>query len=88
MALIVMRLAEMHRVHPRQDDSRVCSKCGERVGIFPSGQAVLQRDPTTQIFCHICYVNGEAPADIETMAPGAEGELSESVPARRNGARH
>lgn len=72
--LIVMRLADMRRVHPRQDDSRVCDLCGERVGIYPSGQAVLRHDPTTRIICSEC----REPADIEVLAPGAEFEPFES----------
>ena len=73
--LIVMRLADMHRVHPEQDDSRVCSRCGEQVGIYPSGQDVLRRNPTVQIVCSHCMSG----YDIALLAPGARRELFESV---------
>jgi hypothetical protein len=76
--LIVMRLANMRRVHPRQDNSHVCAACGEQVGIYPSGQAMLRHD-TTRIICDVC----RSPADIEFLAPGAEVEPLESVAATK-----
>ena len=75
--LIVMRLANMHRVHPRQDNSRVCAVCGEQVGIYPSGQAMLRRDPTIRIICDVCFTPADI-ADITFLAPGAEREPFES----------
>jgi DNA-directed RNA polymerase subunit RPC12/RpoP len=77
MILIVMRLADMHRVHPDQDTSRVCAECGEQVGIYPSGQRVLRDDPTTRIVCNRC---GEPVGGIVILAPGAEREPFESKP--------
>jgi hypothetical protein len=66
--LIVMRLADMYLVHPQQDNSRVCSQCGEAVGIYPSGQAILARHPDTVITCSVCA----GPMDPSTaLAPGA-----------------
>jgi hypothetical protein len=86
MALIVVRLAEMHRVHPQQDNSRVCAECGKQVGIYPSGQAMLKADPSLLVICSHCFE--ATPKDITVLAPGAVDELLESVPARRKGARH
>jgi hypothetical protein len=77
--LIVMRLADMHRVHPKQDNSRVCAGCGERVGIYPSGQAILRRMPATRILCSHC----QEPVDAMVLAPGAEREPFESVRAHK-----
>jgi hypothetical protein len=76
--LIVMRLANMHRVHPRQDNSRVCATCGEQVGIYPSGQAMLAADPSIRLICDVC----RTPADITFLAPGAEREPFESEDRR------
>jgi hypothetical protein len=76
--LIVMRLANMHRVHPRQDNSRVCAACGEQVGIYPSGQAMLAADPSIRLICDVC----RTPADITFLAPGAEREPFESEDRR------
>jgi hypothetical protein len=77
--LIVMRLADMHRVHPKQDNSRVCDTCGEQVGIYPSGQKVLQRLPKARVYCSHC----RPPALGAMLAPGAASEPFESVDAKR-----
>jgi hypothetical protein len=77
-ALICMRHADMMRVHPGQDNTRFCSKCGARVGIYPSGQRALVRDPTLSIVCHVCAIHeGDAPT---ALAPGALMEGFESIP--------
>jgi hypothetical protein len=75
ITLVVMRLADMQRVHPKQDNSRVCMTCGEVVGIFPSGQATLRRYPSVEIVCERCHGNVED----AVPAPGAVAEASESV---------
>jgi hypothetical protein len=67
-ALIVMRLANISRAHPQQDSSRCCDRCGEGVGIYPSGQKVIEADPSTEIICQVC---GAAMAFIGEPAPGA-----------------
>jgi hypothetical protein len=68
VSLVAMRLADMHLVHPDQDDSRVCSKCGETVGVYPSGQAVLARRPDATITCQVC-AGPMGPSTL--LAPGA-----------------
>jgi len=70
-----MRLADMHRVHPQQDNTKVCSVCGHQVGIYPSGQAALRRDPMMIVVCQVC---ADPPKRYE-LAPGAEIEPFESV---------
>lgn len=77
--LLVMRLKDMRRVHPQQDNSRRCSRCQHRVGIYPSGQAVLEQDPTIEIICQVCAAEGPAP-DIIVNAPGALDEPAQSRP--------
>ena len=52
--LLVMRLCDMHRVHPGQDNSHVCERCGFQVGIYPSGQDMLKEHPDARILCSIC----------------------------------
>jgi DNA-directed RNA polymerase subunit M/transcription elongation factor TFIIS len=74
--LIVMRLANMHRVHPDQDNSKVCNFCKHQVGIYPSGQKILKDEPRTIIRCVICY-DGTRFAEL---APGAREEKKESKP--------
>jgi hypothetical protein len=78
--LIVMRLANMHRVHPRQDNTRVCALCNEPVGIYPSGQAVLRDYPEVRLVCDECRDQGA----FMVLAPGAREERTESVPAKRD----
>lgn len=79
MPLLVMRLTDMHRVHPEQDNSRVCAECGHQVGIYPSGQAELARHPAMRIICNRCL----EPGDVIIPVPGVARELSESVPAEQ-----
>lgn len=71
--LIVMRLADMRRVHPQQITRR-CALCNHEVGIYPSGQYVLQHHDT-EIVCQVCA----QPTGNEPLAPGAELEPFESV---------
>ena len=65
--LICMRLADMTVTHPRQDESRTCAQCGERVGIYPSGQKALKANPALRIVCARC-----AFANPATFGPDAE----------------
>jgi hypothetical protein len=78
--LICMRHKDMQRIHPLQDNTRFCSVCERRVGIYPSGQAALKRDPTLQIVCSVCDT-GPTPGRRTILAPGAEREPFESVKA-------
>jgi hypothetical protein len=59
VTLVVMRLKDMGRVHPDQDNSRLCSQCGEPVGVYPSGQAALRDRPDMRIVCHVCAHGGQ-----------------------------
>jgi hypothetical protein len=54
IALVVMRLKDMWKVHPDQDNSRACSKCGETVGVYPTGQRALRDNPGAVIICAVC----------------------------------
>lgn len=76
--IIVMRLADMHRVHPDQI-SGVCNRCGQSVGIYPSGQAAIKQAPDLEIVCSVCHPPGDAPV----LAPGALFEPFESKPRGR-----
>jgi hypothetical protein len=76
--LIVMRHDDMPRVHPNQDNTRTCSVCKARVGIYPSGQAALKRDPTLKIICTVCDALRPHPGPT-ALAPGALHEPFESV---------
>lgn len=52
--LVVMRLDDMRRQHPDQDNSRFCSECGQKVGIYPSGQKALKAHPEMTVICSVC----------------------------------
>lgn len=71
--LLVMRLADMHRVHPRQIEAK-CSRCGHVVAVYPSGQEVMRTYPEVRLVCQVCKVPGPSAA----LAPGAEHEPFES----------
>jgi uncharacterized Fe-S center protein len=51
--LIVMRLDEMFKRHPKQIE-RKCARCGEVVGIYPSGQKIIKENPEINIVCTHC----------------------------------
>ena len=72
--LIVMRLADMKRVHPDQITKR-CSNCNHVVGVYPSGQLVMRQHPNVKLLCQVCQPPGQQAA----LAPGAELEPFESV---------
>lgn len=75
--LKVMRLADMHRVHPNQITSK-CARCKEDVGIYPSGQLAMKKYPDLEIVCAVCEPPSSESASI--LAPGALMEPFESVP--------
>lgn len=54
-----MRLADMHRVHPQQDNTRFCGECGERLGVYPTGQRVLRMNPKAKLICAHCATKRE-----------------------------
>ena len=70
-ALVATRLADMRYRHPRQVDDHVCSKCGEKVGIYPSGQAVLKAHKDAAIICAVCAFRDAAEDPSILNAPAA-----------------
>jgi hypothetical protein len=66
-ALVTMRIADMARMHPAQDDSRVCGECGHAVGIYPSGQAALRKWPDMKILCSHCAISTRPAVEIENV---------------------
>jgi hypothetical protein len=71
--MIVMRLADMKRVHPDQIEAR-CAKCNEMVAVYPSGQKAMRLIPDIRLVCQVC----RDPADVTVLAPGALQEPSQS----------
>jgi hypothetical protein len=72
--LIVMRLADMKRVHPQQI-AATCHGCGHAVAVFPSGQQIMKQHPGIRLTCSVCKMPGPNAA----LAPGAEGEPFQTV---------
>ena len=66
-ALVTMRIADMTRMHPAQDDTHVCGECGHPVGIYPSGQAALRKWPEMKVLCAHCAIKTRPPMEIETV---------------------
>ena len=85
--LIAMRLVDMHKVHPAQDNSRRCGFCGEPVGIYPSGQQALRKHPEAEIICQVCAEKTvDLKRDVNALAaPLAEilQETRDSTPVKR-----
>lgn len=71
--LIVMRLAEMQRMHPDQITAK-CARCGHDVGVYPSGQKVMREHANTELVCSVC----KSPGFGVTLAPGALAERGQS----------
>ena len=71
--LIVTRLADMTAPRPDQDRSRRCDFCGEVVGIYPGGQALLREYPRIVIECQVCAAADTPPPRLtpDHHAPGA-----------------
>lgn len=85
--LTVMRLADMHRMHPQQDNSRTCDLCGARVGIYPSGLSAIKAHPAIEIVCSVCTFKELDPwADNSQPAAGLDvilQEMRDSYPAKK-----
>jgi hypothetical protein len=71
-----MRLAGMHFKHPDQI-TRVCERCGQDVGVYPSGQEVLAEYPGAEIICDVCYQGTGSEFGPPAVAPGAKAEAEE-----------
>jgi hypothetical protein len=76
--LICNRLTDMTNMHPQQDDTHKCGKCGHPVGIYPSGQKALKRWPKMAIRCVPCAAATVQPTDINVPAGSVEEILQEA----------
>jgi hypothetical protein len=82
---VTTRLIDMRLVHPQQDNSRVCSKCGERVGLYPSSQRRLRDSPGLRIICFVCAAYEAKPSDEITTAGSVEDIVQEARDSRALG---
>jgi hypothetical protein len=72
MALVCMRLSDMHVMHPDQS-WELCSKCQHTVGVYPTGQRALAKYPNMKIICQRC-------TSMEVQ-PGGDIVSVEAIPA-------
>lgn len=83
MVLVAMRLVDMGKIHPYQDNSKACSRCGQRVGIYPSGQNALKANPGMTIICADCAMNEsknfKSPDAIEIRPAGSWDEIAQEM---------
>ena len=77
--LIVMRAADMHRVHPSTDWSHVCDRCKHPVGIYPTGQKLMAAR-VVELVCNVCAGEGHKNA---IPLPGADRERLESIDRKK-----
>jgi hypothetical protein len=87
IVLVTMRLADMHKVHPEQA-TMACARCGEPVGVYPSGQKAIRLAPgPVEVICQVCALETafEKSDVVQSAAPIGEivQEVRDSVPAKR-----
>ena len=85
--LVVMRLIDMHKVHPDQTVMD-CALCGEKVGVYPTGQKVLRLTPgPVEVVCHVCAAREVDPKHDVAKPAGPiadiEQELRDSRPVSK-----
>jgi len=85
--LICMRLIDMHKVHPQQV-TQECALCGEKVGVYPSGQKALRLSPgPIEIMCQVCAIKDYDPNTDTNELVGSINEIvqevRDSTPIRR-----
>ena len=73
-----MRLTDMHRVHPDMV-ARICSRCTETCGVYPSGQRLLAERPEAKIVCNRFEPN----PSFSGLLPGTLEETRQSMPNPR-----
>jgi hypothetical protein len=69
----------MVKMHPQQDDTHKCSKCGHPVGIYPSGQRALKRWPNIAIMCAPCMRIETLPTDAYVPAAETQDEFTQEI---------
>lgn len=66
-----MRLGDMWKHHPRQNNDYICSQCKERVGIYPTGMRQIKFDPSIIIKCIYCIDMKNLVSDDVAIHPAA-----------------
>jgi hypothetical protein len=79
IAVVATRLVDMDHIHPHQDNSKLCSRCGARVGLYPTSQTALKKNPSAKIVCVPCALKDMRPDDINVMAAASWDEFIQEV---------
>ena len=77
--LVCNRLSDMTKMHPDQDDTHKCKRCGYPVGIYPSGQKALKKWPDMEIRCSPCAMQTMKPGDVNFPAAETPEELMKEM---------
>jgi hypothetical protein len=77
--LVAMRLIAMRKVHPEQV-TMDCALCGEKVGVYPSGQKVLRLAVgPAEVICHVCAAKTYDPEQDTDEPAGSVDEIVQEV---------
>lgn len=60
-------------MHPKQVE-KICSECGRVVGVYPTGQQMIERYPDMKIKCSVC-----AMIDLDGIEAIPAGPIEEIV---------
>lgn len=86
---LVCARADSLRVVPGSIFDRICTTCGEKVMIAPSGQARLKEIPELEILCGVCLDSSHRPEEFQIgLAASVEqiaNEVRTSGPNPRSG---
>lgn len=84
-AVLVCAPADAPRVVRGTVFHHKCARCGRRLMMAPSGQAVLKRQPNVEVICCYCYEREAAHTDhAEELAAPVEDILREAMTSMPN----
>jgi len=80
--LICARLRDLTRVHPRMSVAYHCDRCGEQLGIFPTGQETIQHfgRENIELICPHC---AQPKLTLDKLTPQHLEEIREAIPYER-----
>lgn len=73
--VVAMRAADMFVAHPGTDYTKVCSQCGETLGVYPSTIELMKHRKNVVLICNRCQPNAGRGFPL---VPGAEQEIRQS----------
>ena len=77
--LVVMRLVDMYKVHPEQV-TMDCAVCGEKVGVYPSGQKAMRLHPgPVEVVCQVCTAREHNPKEDVSVLAGPIADIVQEI---------